>query len=211
MNKLLLTLTLLLVVHTCFARSDKKLVAACYDNYKAAILSDKAEMATVYLDSRTRSYYDQIAVLSKTADKNSIDTLPFMAKMFVVMIRHMVPREELVKMNGPELLSYSYKNGLIGDKAAIKESDIKNITVEDNFARAQCVNNGVKVNAYIHFYKEQEEWKIDITSLFKLTSYAFNTLIAQSGLTENDFIFRIAEASNGKRVDDNIWEPLAQK
>lgn len=128
----------------------------------------------------------------------------------VLILRHNVARQELIKMDGTQLLTYAYKNGLL-DAAALADARIGNIEITGATAKAEYIKNKKATGVFIGFNKEPDGWKLDITSLFKISSYALNQLIANSGLSENDFIIKVAERTKGTRADETIWEPLASE
>lgn len=211
MKRLVMLATMqLILVCSAIAKQDKKQITACFEQYKTAILQEDAELALKCLDSNTISYYSTIASLSRTATRDNIDTLPIMSKLLVIVVRHRVPKQELLKMKGRELILYAVKNGMLGDKASIDQTTITKISIEDNTARAMFRDGKEVTNNYFRFNKEAEGWKLDMTSIFSTVAKSFNRVISQSGLTENDFIFRLAESTTGRRVDDTIWEPLAE-
>ncbi|RYD54923.1 MAG: hypothetical protein EOP56_17695 [Sphingobacteriales bacterium] len=212
MKRLVILLTLqLLLVYSAIAKQDKKQITACFEQYKTAILSEDAELALKCLDSNTIAYYSNIASLSRTATRDGIDTLPIMSKLLVIVVRHRIPKPELLKMNGKELILYAVKNGMLGDKTSIDQTTITKISIDDNKATALFKDGKQVSDNYFRFNKETEGWKLDMTSISGVVSKSFNRVISQSGLTENDFIFRLAEASSGRRIDDTIWEPIAEK
>ncbi|HOX83192.1 MAG TPA: hypothetical protein PLJ60_19740 [Chryseolinea sp.] len=200
---LLLTLTGL----TYAQKSEEKLVRKSFDSYKSAILNDKGEEAVKYVDSRTIKYYSDILELVKTADSTEVETLSILDKLMVFSIRHRTPREDVLSFDGEALLVYAIKNGMVG-KNSVANNSIGDVTIDNSFAKGQFIANGNKAPLYFHFYKESEQWKIDLTSLFPISTTAFKKMADESGKNENEFLFSVLEIITNKKPGSQIWNPV---
>lgn len=191
-----------------FAQSDAEIaVKECYSKYKTAILNDKGEKAARYVDSNTFAYYDKILKLVKSADSISVEKLSLVDKLAVLGIRHKTPREDILKFDGKALLIYSVNNGGAG-KNGVTNTSLGDVTVDGDFAKGEVLNKGKKTSTFMHFYKQDNNWKIDLTALFPLTNVAFKKVIKESGESENDFIFILLESLTGKKPGLEIWQPV---
>ncbi len=207
-NRLLLVVVLcLLVSAVCHADDETKAVQECFAGYKSAIMEDRGGEAVQYVDSRTIGYYDMILRLTKTADSAAMDTLSLLDKLMVLSIRHRLTREEITATDGRGLLVYAIQKGMIG-KGSVASNDIGTITVEDTFARAQLVADGKRAPYHFHFYKEDGQWKIDLTALFPLAATAFSQMAQTSGLPDNEFLIDILGRLTGVSPSSDIWEPV---
>lgn len=56
---------------------------------------------------------------------------------------------------------------------------------------------------------EDEQWKIDLTSLFPLSTMAFKMLVGETGQTE--LILGLLEMVTGKKTNHEIWKPIDYK
>jgi hypothetical protein len=188
-------------------RSEEKLVRETFSNYKNAILTDKGDEAVNYVDSRTVAYYGKILDLVRNASADDVRNLPIMDKFMVLTVRHKVERKELISFDGRGLLVHAIKTGMVG-KNSVSSLNIADVTIENEFAKGQLESNGKKAPAYFHFYKEEGQWRIDLTSLFSLTSAMFQKLIAESEKSDEDFILELLEMASGKKPDESIWNPV---
>ena len=64
---------------------------------------------------------------------------------------------------------------------------------------------------YFVFNKEDGAWKVDLTSIFPITDGALKKVVANSGLSEDEFIFKALEMVSGDAVADDIKEPLVPR
>ena len=204
---LIVCINLFLLSQTKAQLREEELVKKAFDNYKSAILNDNAEEALRNVDSRTVNYYTQILNQVKNADSLGINSMSLIDKITILSIRARATREEILKMQGSELFIYAIKNGMVGKNSVINNS-VGEVSIDSSFAKGQLLVKGNKTPLYFHFYKEQNTWRLDITSLFQASNGAFKAMIEESGESENDYLFTILEALTGKRPNSTIWNPI---
>jgi hypothetical protein len=202
-------LLLLSSLYTFGQKSEVKDVKASFDNYKQAILNDRGEEAVQYVDSRTITYYGDVLETVKHADSATVNGLGLMDKVMVFSVRHRATKDDIKSFDGKSLLVYAIKSGMVG-KNSVVNSSIGDVTIEGTFAKGQYVSNGQKAPFNFNFYKEDNTWKVDLTSIFPTTNMVFRKLVEDSGQTENDFLFSILENITGKRPGDEIWIPTQE-
>ena len=66
------------------------------------------------------------------------------------------------------------------------------------------------VGQFYHFVKEDSVWKLDMMQLMKLVNVAFDHMLQESGMTEDEFTKKMLEATTGKILTDDIWTPEAE-
>jgi len=187
--------------------SEEELVRKSFENYKKAILNDNGDEAVKYVDSRTIKYYSEILELVKTADSTKVETLSILDKVMVFSVRHRTSREDILSFDGKSLLVYAIKSGMVG-KNSVSNNSIGDVTINNDFSKGQFIANGQKAPFYLHFYKEDEQWKIDLTSLFTVSEMALKKMIEETGQNENEFIFSLLKMITGKKTDHEIWKPM---
>jgi len=188
---------------------DKKQIHDCFYSYKRAILEDKGDEAFQCLDKRTRDYFAKMLQLVKTASRDEVEQLSLMDKMQVLIMRNNVPKSELLSMTGDELLIYAINHGMVG-KNGTSNLEAGTIIVEGGFGKVEMVVRGKNSGLFYHFYKEDGQWKLDLTSSFPAAQAALNTVIQQSGQSENDFILNIIRMTSRTKQNDDIWEPISE-
>lgn len=206
MTKTINFLVLLLFLTTSCngQKKEEKLVREAFDNYKSAILTDKGEEAVKFVDSRTIKYYNDILELVKNADSSQVTSLSLLDKLMVFSIRHRTSREDILSFDGKGLLVYAIKSGMVG-KNSVANNSIGEITIDNNFAKGQFIAKGQKAPFYFHFYKEEEQWKIDLTSIFSVSTMAIKKMVDDNGQDENEYLFSLLEILTGKKPGQEIW------
>lgn len=188
-------------------QSAEQLIKQSFANYKSGILNDKGAEAVEHVDSRTIRYYQDILESTKTADSTEVNDMSIMDKLMVFSIRHRTSREDILKFDGKQLLVYAIQEGMVG-KNSVANNAIGDVELDDSFAKGQLVANGTPAPMYFHFYKEQGDWKIDLTSIFPIANQAFQKMADESGQAENDFLFMLLEMITGNKPTQTIWEPI---
>jgi len=208
MKKSLLFLLMFVVLITSCKQQSTEIepIRTTYEKYKTAILQDNGEEAVNYVDSRTIKHYTEILEKVKTADEATVNSLSFLDKLTILRIRISTKKEEIMSFDGKSLFAFAVKNGMVG-KDGVSNQSLGEITNEGDFAKGQMLFKGQKTPIYINFYKENNQWKIDLTSLFPTSTIVFKKLVEESGFTENEYLFELLEAVSNKKVGKEIWIP----
>jgi hypothetical protein len=209
MTKTINFLVLLLVLTTSCngQKKEEKSVRDAFYNYKSAILNNKGDEAVRYVDSRTIKYYSDILELAKNADSIQVISLSLLDKLMVFSIRHRTSKEDILSFDGKGLLVYALKSGMVG-KNNVANFSVGEVTIVGDFAKGQLIANGQKTPFYFHFYKEEGQWKIDLTSLFSVSTITFKKMVEDSGQNENEYLFSILEMLTGNKPGQEIWEKV---
>ena len=189
-----------------FEDTVKTAVMATFNGYKQAILQDKGTEAATYVSQRTFDYYQKVANLSRHADSLQVDSLPVMDKTMVLLLRARTPKQDLLSMDGRAIFIYAIEQGMVG-KGSVANNDVYRVMYEADFARGDLKVRGEVVPLSLHFYRESQTWKLDLTSLFPTTAMAFDKLISDSGMTENEYLEAMIR-SVAARPKNPIWKPL---
>ena len=95
-------------------------------------------------------------------------------------------------------------------KNSVANHAIGEITINNDFAKGQFLANGQKTPLYFHFYKEARVWKIDLTSLFPISTVAFKKMADDSGQSQNEYLFSLLESVTGRKPGSDIWKPSSR-
>jgi len=110
-------------------------------------------------------------------------------------------------MDGKGVFVYASKKGMVG-KNSVANNSIGDVSVNTAFAKGQLLISGQKAPLYFRFYKEVNEWKLDLTSLFPVSNTAFKKMAEESGESDNDYLFMLLEMLTGKKSVREIWEVI---
>jgi len=202
-----LILFLAFTLHVSAQGNEETLVKKAFNGYKTSILNDKGEEAVSYVDSRTIKYYSEILELVKHADSLKVENSSVLDKLMIFSIRHRTAKEDILSFDGKSLLIYAIKSGMVG-KNSVADISIDDITVNDDFAKGQLVSKEQKLPFYFNFYKEEGRWKINLTSLFTISTSAIKKMADDSGMNQNEYLFTLLEITTGKKPGSEIWKPI---
>ncbi len=208
MKKTFLTLaTVALSAFISFGQTESDRVIQCFENYKKAILQGQGSEAIKYVDKTTVDYYGTELNLALSGDSATIDQLSLIDKLTVFIARHKMDPAVLKKMNGRDFFIYAVDKGMIG-KNSVATTEVVNVSVDGNSASGQMSANGVKTPLAFNFKKEDNQWRVDLTSIFPQTNLALRKALTQQGMSDNDFIFKTLENLTGRAVTGKIWQPI---
>lgn len=206
--KLSLLLLVMLTTISYAKNDDQKLIQKSFELYKAALHDENGEEAIKYLDKTTLDYYTTILELSKNADSLTVENQTILDKLMIFSVRHRVPKEELLKFDGRSFLVYSIKTGMIG-KSSIANASIGKVQVKKGIAaEGQFLVYGEKTPFKFLLNKEDDVWKIDLTSLFPISNKQFQKMADESGKSTNDYLFSLLEMLTNKKPDSGIWKKI---
>jgi hypothetical protein len=112
-----------------------------------------------------------------------------------------------LSFNGKDLLIFAIKEGMVG-KNSVAKNIVGDIVIDGKFAKGQLIADGQKTPFYFHFYKEEGIWKIDLTSLLPIGEVAFRNMQQSSGMSENQYLFKLLEMTTGKKPGSDIWAKI---
>ncbi len=188
-------------------KSEEARVRETFENYKKAILKDRGAEAVTYVDSKTVAYYSRMLDLALHADSLAVDSLVLVDKLMVLAIRHRTSRAQLLSFDGIKLIQYAIESGMVG-KNTVANNSMGDVIIDHLTARGRLIVNGEQTDVYFQFNLEQGHWKIDLTSVFAVSSKAMESMIIESGQSENTYIISILQMISGKKPGPEIWLPV---
>jgi hypothetical protein len=128
----------------------------------------------------------------------------------VFSIRHRTSVEEILSFNGRTLLIYAIKKGMVG-KGSVANITTGEVIMEDGYVKSRFIANGQESPIFFHFYKEEDKWKLDLTSIFPTSEMMMNKLADDSGTSTNEYLFFLLEMLTKEAPGPEIWVPTAKR
>ena len=186
----------------------KKEIINVFNTYKNAVLKNDTKNAILQLDKSSFNYYDEILNTSLRADEAQINQLDILDRLMVLTVKHRVPKEQLIKMNGKDLLVYALENDIINNNR-VETMGIGEIDINGDIAYGQFLQNSKNIALYLGFSYDQSQWRLDVTSLAEPTGFAIRKLVEMQNKDENEVILMMIEsATPGQKVSKEIWKPI---
>ncbi len=191
-----------------FAQSaEQNLVKKAFTNYKTAILNNNGKKAFYCVDSNTYFYFEKMQAFAKTADSVTIDGLNIIDKIMVLSLRHRVEAKDLLTWNTQQIFEFAVNSGMVGKNSVATFTPSK-VTIDKKFAKLELLASGKKNPNIFHLYKQNNAWKLDLTSIMAAGAIAFRQMLIDAGKNENEVIIQLLNALEQKSVSPTIWLPL---
>lgn len=187
-------------------RAEIKLVKAAFAKYQTAVLSQDGYEAMKCLNQKTIDFYDDLLDKVRYATQEEIEMLSDADQMQVLAIRRFFTKELIFDLTGITLYATCVREGL-NDTQYLKTMSIGQVATKGNKAKAQMINNGKKTPIFFDFSKEENQWKIDITTTLIMTSKYLEMEAKKVDLSTRDYILeKILQLSDEEKVE--IFKPL---
>jgi len=199
---------------------DKAKILLSFDNLKTALLNEDGKEVLNYIDSRTFNYYGGILKKSRTLDSTATEKLPLFDKAFVFITRHLSLKDKIGLMNDTSFFIYAVEHKMI-DKigSSIGGTDIDTIIISKDSAKARLmvskqvqdilqlkdINIGLPG---LYFYKERDNWKVNLTSQIPFTYAAIKYAVKNAGLSETEFLLANMPQESKEKIGSEIWKPI---
>ena len=205
--KRVLTIVALLFPFLVFAQNEANEVKKCFGFYRDAILQDRGGDAVNFVDSKTINYYNEVLQHVRNDDSVKLQHLSLFDRLMVLSVRHQLTKKELQGKNGKGLFTLSVQKGLIS-KASLQGTDLGEVNIDKVTARGQMLVNKQKTPVFMNFYKENNVWKMNLTSTFEQTTESIQRMLKRSKKSENEFLLVLLKSANNVEPTRNIWKPL---
>lgn len=186
--------------------TEEESVRKTFESYLNSISKGSGEEAVQFVDRHTLAYYNNIAELAKDADSLKIESLATFDKIMVLATRNRVPKEELLKFDGKALFIYAVNNKMVDSHGGAYLVKLGTITMENDTAKGQLFFKETEYPYYLNFYKEDGQWKYDLTSSFALGMRMLQKYVDDMG--EKLVIKMALNADPQHKPGPYIWRPL---
>jgi hypothetical protein len=186
--------------------------------YKYMELAEKKDGKALsnLVSKSTIDFYSDILGHVRFSKKKKVQKLEFLEKMTVLISRHLIAREKASEPleGGKQFFEFIVDNGTIEPKQSLA---LGTISFEENIAKVQVLYNGSPVpeNLMVFvFVKEEEQWKIDITSIINnpFIQMTLQQTIKEAEMTELEFIQFAMKLAYGNDIDEKkIWKPIKRQ
>jgi hypothetical protein len=181
-------------------------VRSVFDGYMQALARGDGATAADLVDQNTIDYHERMVQLARTADSTEVARLDVMERIMVLGLRMQVDRETLRRMDGRQAVALGSSAGLAGG-SELAALDIGAVTVDGDRASAPIRLGGFPVPAKFHFTREQEGWRMDVTSLFDISRMAFDQMALRRGESSNEWLMELLEETSGTPPPADLWHP----
>ncbi len=185
---------------------ERPVIREVFERTTAAIKAGNSLVVVDNIDDMTFQHFAEMRRLALRATATEVRNLPSSSRLYVLMLRHLVPPEELEAMRTRDVALQLFDAGIMGMMSR-GEWTMGEVWVEGMEATAQIIVADEPLPLEWHFMKQGGEWKIDLISLLTISDIAMKHWAAEEGLTENEYILMTLEALSQRSAPADIWEP----
>ncbi len=206
--RIVITIFLTIGIFTAKAQnSDSAQIASIFNQYKYAIQNNDGAKAFDLIDSNTINWYSDILELIKSADSSVVSNLTLNDKLTVLVSRQAISHDSLINFSARELFEYSINNSN-GTSKSVSAVQLGIIQIENDVAEAkiQATPQGDSIKMIFRF--QDDSWKFDLTSIFDASIELQKTMIADIGISENEYALYVLEQFSGVKPPNEVWFPI---
>ena len=210
-------IVLLVFASPCFSQDNKHATAPeaqriqlVFEKYTAAIKTGQGNEALKYISQITIDYYDSLIYHALYSGEKELSKINIVTRTAILRMRHTQPLSYWDTMTAKKMLSQMWsKPEQPSENHKIVLADCK---IEKNKATCTLQLNGQSTDMQSIFNKENNEWKIDITSINAKGIQIFNNDIAHRGISETEYILMVIEKLDGISVPiEDLYKPLKKR
>ena len=191
------------------AAETEQAIRSCFAGYKAAVLESDGEAAAGHVTAATIAYYQRMLALVLSASAEETRKLPLLDRMTVLLVRARVEGDLLRAMDGRKLFVHAVDIGMVG-KSSVISNELGEVFVSGAHATGEHVSAGTPTGIHWRFHLEDGAWRMDIMSILPSATLAFQKIIKDSGMTEDEFILKIIAMLQGTEPSDEVWQPVSR-
>lgn len=186
---------------------ERPAIREVFERTTAAIKAEKSLIVVNNIDDLTFQHFAEMHRLALRATATEVRKLPSSSRLYVLMLRHLVPSEELEVMRTRDVALQLFDAGVMG-MISRGEWSMGEVWIEGMEATAQIIVADEPLPLEWHFMKQGGEWKMNLISLLTISDIAMKDWAAEEGLTENEYILKTLEVLSQRSVPADIWEPV---
>lgn len=212
-NRLFLVIIIFVLCSSCNNNSkDMQEIVACFEGYKEAAKKSDGSKALEFLSKNTVQFYTDMLNMVLLSDSTQLMELWSFYKIMITVVRCEVPKEELLKMSGEDLIIYAVEHDMI-DMQAIQEDNFKigSTTITANTAKAKLLHKGKEVPMSIDFYKEDSKWKIDVPSILNYVIPEIEKELQAKGYDNSARFEWLLLVAGCDSPQNPIWKPVVDR
>jgi len=180
--------------------AEAEAVHAALRAYISAVVRRDGAAAVQAVTRGTRGYYAHARDLALTATEPEVRAAPLMDRVSILMYRHRVPAEVLRRIAGDSAFAHTISAGWVAAPAGQPPTGGPVLGRGD---RAVIRDRG----ASMQFLREDGAWRWNMMPLIQSMSRELAASLP-TGMTEEQFIFRMLEMSTGRPASPSIWQPV---
>ena len=184
--------------------ADAAGIRSTFERYRAALLARNGAALPPLVSPGTISHYDHVVRLAQTAGPAEIAGAGIMDRIMIARLRVEMPAEQLATIDGAGLLVYGVDEGMI-DASSVEGNGLGNVRVDGDRGFAEMLLGSEPSGVEWEFVRVGPDWTFDLVAGFPLINNTLAQTAAESGMTEDEFVFEAVSLVTGLPVDATVF------
>lgn len=193
------------------ARGEKveEAIRSVFRDYRKAVLDGQGRRAASLLSAETIDYYRRLQQQALFGREETIRALPVIERVQVFFFRAHVPREDLVRMSGEEVVAYAVGKGWVSQQQ-IARTDLGAVEIDGDSALAEHRVEGEPSGVKYHFVRNPGDgsWRLDLLPLLLASNDLMKHAAEQAELEEEELVAELLRTAGISPSDETLWKPL---
>jgi hypothetical protein len=204
----------LLLFYSCLSQgrdsSDMKAIDFVLKTYTDAIQKGQGRVAIKYISRNTIDYYDTLIFHALYSDEEELKKINILTRTAILRMRHTKPVSYWDTMSARKLMEQLWSS--TSPNQTNNQVGLNDCKIDQFTATCILTLNGKPTEMVSVFNKENNEWKIDITSTNEVGIKRMQEDIKRRNISETDYIILTLEKLENVRIDnEKLYIPLKEK
>ncbi len=182
-------------------RQQQRAIRLVVDEFNAAMVQDRFEIAASLLDSTTIAMYEDALAASRVANAEDLQHFNPSRKMLILTLRHKNARSELAAMSPDDCFAQVFKNLAT---SGISIPSLWKVTV--NGDRAYATVQQQSSDPVLYFVLEEGSWKIQFSRLAELLDQQLIIARDNLGVSDEEVIIGLIASTHFHPPNELILE-----
>lgn len=184
--------------------ADAEAIRATFDRYRSELLAENGAGVPALVSPSTLEHYDHVVHVARTAGPEEIAGTGIMDRIMIARLRVETP-PQFASMDGAGLLAYGVDEGMI-DASSVDGNSLGEVRVEGDRGYGEMLVDGEPSGVDWEFVRVGSEWTFDLAAGFPLINDTLSQIAAESGMTDDEFVFDAVSMVTGLPVDASVYD-----
>ena len=187
---------------------DQRAIEVCFREFRDSVVDRNGELACNSLSQSSFDHFEQLRLQALDLTPDELQSLPLHEKVDVLLLRDRLTGDELVKLDGKQLLSRYVSEGWINDKL-FRNTVIGNVIHKGGDRRRRRIADGEGLMLQrFGFSREADSWRFQLDAALAYSGQLYVTALERSKKSPGEFLKELLIVEAKRRPIDSLWEPL---
>jgi hypothetical protein len=182
-------------------------VNVMFAQYLGALADEDPTAAAEHLGAGTLTYFENVRKLALRGTKEDLEARPLVERLSAIALRFLTPPDRIKEFTSREVAVFALGVGLIG-KGGDPEQQLVRLTEQGEVLVGVATIRGEMAQFRYTFLQEDDgTWKVELLDSLREANESYRQIVANLGVTEEEYILDAIERQAQVRPEDSIWIP----